>query len=101
MAEMKARKMVTLIKFSKLNYLLEEVSETEGRPFLLRTPQGELTEEYEIIGFIINDSFLSCYRDGLREASLTDSSEAEDAAAADGRVTSLCGGDILIWARMN
>lgn len=91
--------MVTLIKFSKLNYLLEEVSETEGRPFLLRTPQGELTEEYEIIGFIINDSFLSCYRDGLREASLTDSSEAEE--AADGRVTSLCGADILVWARMN
>ena len=40
MAEMKARKIVTLIKFSKLNYSLEEVSESEAKPFLLRTPQG-------------------------------------------------------------
>lgn len=75
---MKARKMVTLIKFSKLNYFLEEVTDAEAKPFLLRTPQGELSDEYEIIGYIVNDSFLSCYRDTLRENSLTDSSEAEE-----------------------
>jgi len=99
MADMKALKIVTLIKFSKLNYSLEEVSESEAKPFLLRTPQGELTEEYEIIGFIVNDSFLSCYREGLREASLTDSSEAEE--GSEGRQASLCGSDIAVWARMS
>lgn len=46
MAEMKARKMVTLIKFSKMNYFLEEITDAESKPFLLRTPQGELYDEY-------------------------------------------------------
>jgi hypothetical protein len=99
MAEMKARKIVTLIKFSKLNYLVEEVTDTEAKPFLLRSPQGELTDEYEIIAYIVNDSFLTCYRDSLREASLTDSSEAEE--SIDNRAVSLCGSDILLWAKMN
>lgn len=46
MVDIKARKVVTLIKFSKLPYSLEEVTETEPRPYVLRTYQGELFTEY-------------------------------------------------------
>jgi hypothetical protein len=74
MAEMKARKMVTLIKFSKLSYFLEEITDAESKPFLLRTPQGELYDEYEIINYIVNDSYINFYKEGLRENNLTDSS---------------------------
>ena len=43
---MKARKIATLIKFSKLPYTLEEVTEPESRPYTFRTNQGELFNEY-------------------------------------------------------
>jgi len=43
---MKALKIVALIKFTKLNYSLDEVTDEEDRPYLLRTTQGELYDEY-------------------------------------------------------
>ena len=46
MAELKAHKIVTLINFSKLDYPLEEVTDDEERPYLLKTSQGELYDEY-------------------------------------------------------
>jgi hypothetical protein len=46
MTNLRALKIVALIKFGKLNYGLEEVTDGEDRPYLLRTSQGELYDEY-------------------------------------------------------
>jgi hypothetical protein len=54
-ANMKAMKIVVLIKISKLKYELEEMVESQ-QPFYLKTEKGELHKEYEIIYFIINES---------------------------------------------
>lgn len=70
------------------------MTDLDAKPFLLRTPQGDLYEEYEIITYIVNDSFITCHKDG----NLTDSCEAED---TEGKVVSLCGGDVVVWARMS
>lgn len=64
MVDMKARKIATMIKISKLPYHLEEVTEIESRPYVLRTYQGELFSEYEIIGYIVSDSFSRSNRSG-------------------------------------
>jgi hypothetical protein len=87
MADMKARKIVTLIRFSKLNYSLEEVTEPEAKPYLLRTSQGELYEEYEIIGHIVNDSFARGWAGG------------EGAGEWEEEGWGRC--DIFVWAKMN
>jgi len=76
MADMKARKIVTLIRFSKLSYLLEEVTEAEAKPYLLRTTQGELYDEYEIIGYIVNDSFATALRNGGKDSLAQDGTQA-------------------------
>ena len=73
MADMKARKMVALIKFSKLSYDLQQNSD-ESKPFLLKTPQGQLYDEYEIVNYIVNDSFINFYKEGLQENSHSDGS---------------------------
>ena len=75
MTELKARKILVLIKFSKLDYSIEEMTDLDSRPFLLKTSQGELYSEYEIINYIVNDNFLSSYKESLRENSVTDSAE--------------------------
>ena len=43
MVDMKARKISTLIKISKLPYILEEVTEIEQQKCVLKTVQGDLT----------------------------------------------------------
>ena len=75
MTELKARKILVLIKFSKLDYSIEEMADLDSRPFLLKTSQGELYSEYDIINYIVNDNFLSSYKESLRENSVTDSAE--------------------------
>ena len=57
MTDMKALKILTLIKFSKLPYIVEELTEVQSRPLVLRTGQGELSDEYEIVGYVVNDAF--------------------------------------------
>ena len=59
---MKARKMAALIRISNLPYNLEEVTDPDAQRYVLRTTQGDLNSEYEIIGFIINDSFTRSWR---------------------------------------
>jgi len=62
MADMKARKMAALIRISNLPYNLEEVTDPDSQRYVLRTTQGDLNTEYEIIGYIINDSFTRSLR---------------------------------------
>ena len=87
MVDMKARKIATLIKLSKLPYTLEEVTENEPQKYVLKTYNGDLTEEYEIIGYIINDTF-------MRNAKVSDQSEI-----AEERPTS--GIDLYSWTKIN
>lgn len=42
LTDLKARKIAVLIKFARLEYLLEETADPESVPHVLRTPQGEL-----------------------------------------------------------
>lgn len=53
MHNLRALKLVALIKFARLKYLLEEHNEQEGPAYVLRTAQGELHYEYEIINYIV------------------------------------------------
>jgi hypothetical protein len=53
-ANLKAMKIIVLIKTSKLNYCLEETVSDELYPFYLKTEKGELKKEYEIINYIVN-----------------------------------------------
>lgn len=42
MTELKARKILVLIKFSELDYSIEEMTDGDSKPFVLKTSQGEL-----------------------------------------------------------
>jgi hypothetical protein len=86
MTDMKAWKIATLIRFAKLPYALEEVTETESRPYVLRTCQGELFCEHEIVSYIANDNFARNFRS--REISSTEERP-------------VLWVDIFSWAKMN
>ena len=51
-------KIAVLIKIAKLPYILNDFHAYDemAHPFILHTPYGELTKEYEVINYIINES---------------------------------------------
>ena len=51
-----AKKIATLIRMANLNYDTETTNEDGASPHCLHTPYGELSNEYEIIYYIINES---------------------------------------------
>lgn len=50
-----AKKIATLVRMANLNYQTETLNE-DGSLHVLQTPYGELSNEYEIIYYIINES---------------------------------------------
>ena len=97
MTNLKARKIATLIKFSRLPYTLEEAMDEQPRKLLLTTPQGELEQEYEIINYLVMDC-LTRTRSYYREPS---NSELSEEADFDEQLGSFCGADLCSLARMN
>lgn len=51
-----AKKIATLIRMANIRYLTETTNEDGAGPHILHTPYGELSNEYEIIYYIINES---------------------------------------------
>lgn len=111
MANMKARKILTLIKFARLNYTLEEIPDPEADkehlpPFLLKTTQGELHEEYEIIHFIVSESRRLSQteeksgNDSFKELPENEADDHEQRAARDSQIVSLCVNDNYLLAKM-
>ena len=51
-----AKKIATLIRMANIRYLTETTNEDGAGPHCLQTPYGELSNEYEIIYYIINEA---------------------------------------------
>lgn len=101
MTDIRARKIAVLIRFARLQYTMEEVNDAETKPHIIRTPWGELTEEYEIINYVINDSLVQYWPRKMSDRSSEDAEESMGSLLEENEVKSVAPNDHFILARMH